>query len=147
MKNSKKFNDFTIITGTIQDSDYIEAKLLEYNAKAVPFTQNEPLIHMNYVIKNRDNKVIGGIIALLYSWKILFIDLLWVDEQYRGYGYGSALLKKVEDEAKQMGCTLAHLDTFDFQAKNFYLRHGYAICGEIDNCPPGHKRFSLRKIF
>ena len=44
-----------------------------------------------------------------------------------------------------MGCTLSHLDTFDFQAKDFYLTKGYEIFGELENCPPGHKRIFLKK--
>ena len=38
-----------------------------------------------------------------------------------------ALLNKVESEAKAIGATLAHLDTFDFQAKDFYIKHGYEV--------------------
>jgi hypothetical protein len=39
----------------------------------------------------------------------------------------------------------AHLDTFDFQAEAFYLKGGYEMFGILDDCPPGHKRFFLRK--
>ena len=41
-----------------------------------------------------------------------------------------------EEEAKAMGATLVHLDTFDWQAKDFYLKHGYEIFGVLDDCPP-----------
>jgi ADP-ribose pyrophosphatase YjhB (NUDIX family) len=37
------------------------------------------------------------------------------------------------------------LDTFDFQAKDFYLKHGYDIFGVLGNCPPGHERYYMRK--
>jgi ribosomal protein S18 acetylase RimI-like enzyme len=141
----KSKDDLLIVISTPQDNDYVKAKLLESDAKAVPCTQDGPHLDMNYVIKDSSGKVIGGIIANMYCWKMLYIDSLWVDEQYRGHGYGSVLLKKVEGQAKQKGCTLSHADTFDFQAPDFYVRHGYEICGEIDNCPPGHKRLSLRK--
>ena len=58
---------------------------------------------------------------------------------------GSLLLERVEKEAQAMGVSLSHLDTFDFQAKDFYLKHGYEIFGVLENCPPGHNRFYLKK--
>jgi ribosomal protein S18 acetylase RimI-like enzyme len=39
------------------------------------------------------------------------------------------------------------LDTFSFQARGFYEKLGYTVFGEIENHPPGHSRFFLRKIF
>ncbi len=71
--------------------------------------------------------------------------MLWVDEAHRGKGYGSILLEEVEKIAKEKECTLIHLDTFDFQAKDFYLKHGYELFGVLDDCPPGHKRFFMKK--
>ena len=44
-----------------------------------------------------------------------------------------------------MGAYLSHLDTFDFQAKDFYLKHGYEIFGTLENCPPNHNRYYLKK--
>jgi hypothetical protein len=37
------------------------------------------------------------------------------------------------------------LDTFDFQARGFYERNGYELFGTLDDCPPGHKRYYLKK--
>ena len=139
--------DFLVFASTDQDNDYVAAKLIEADTKALFLTQEEPIIQMNYVIKNDGGIIVGGIIARMYYWKLLYIDSLWVDEQYRNKGYGSTLLKKVEDEAKKLGCSQGHLDTFDFQAPNFYQRNGYEICGTMNDCPPGHKKLSLRKFF
>jgi len=44
-----------------------------------------------------------------------------------------------------MGATLAHLDTFDFQAKDFYIKNSYKIFGVLENCPAGHKRYYFSK--
>ena len=41
---------------------------------------------------------------------------------------------------------LIHLDTCDFQSKDFYLKQGYEIFGVLDNCPKGHKRYYLKKM-
>jgi len=65
--------------------------------------------------------------------------------EYRGQDLGSQLLNKIELEAKAIGTTLVHLDTFDFQAKDFYLKAGYEIFGVLDDCPKGHQRYYLKK--
>jgi hypothetical protein len=41
---------------------------------------------------------------------------------------------------------LSHLDTFDWQTKEFYLKHGYEVFGVLDDCPPGHKRYYMKKV-
>jgi hypothetical protein len=55
------------------------------------------------------------------------------------------LLQKVEDQAKSFGSKLLHLDTFDFQARDFYLKQGYEIFGTLENCPEGHNRYYFQK--
>jgi GNAT superfamily N-acetyltransferase len=134
-----------ITQGTAKDRDYLDDKIVEFNMKQVPFTQEEQFINIDYVIKNHD-KVIGGITSVLYCWKCLYIDVLWVEDSYRHLGHGAKLLTQVEDQAKKLGASLAHLDTFDFQAKDFYLKQGYELFGVLDNCPPDHKRFFLKKV-
>ena len=71
---------------------------------------------------------------------------MFVEEAHRHKALGSFLLNKVEAEAKAMGARLAHLDTFDFQAKDFYLKHGYEVYGALEDCPPGHKRYHFKKV-
>jgi len=73
------------------------------------------------------------------------IDLLWVKDELRGRGYGSRLLTLAEDEARQCGAKSVYLDTFSFQAPNFYKPHGYQVFGELQNFPAGHQRYFLTK--
>jgi len=135
-----------ITHGTSEDREYLNDRIIEFNAKQVPFSQDELFINIDYVAKDNDT-IIGGITALLYCWKCLYIDVLWVDEKHRHLGLGTKLLNMVEKFAKEKGCHLSQLDTFDFQAKDFYLKHGYEIFGELNDCPPGHKRIYLMKVF
>lgn len=37
------------------------------------------------------------------------------------------------------------LDTFDFQACEFYEKHGYTAFGVLEDCPTGHCRFYMEK--
>lgn len=75
----------------------------------------------------------------------MHIDALWVNEKYQKRGLGSRLLKEVEAVAAENGCTLAHLSTFDFQAKDFYIKHGYEVFGTLENSPERHCRYYLKK--
>lgn len=52
---------------------------------------------------------------------------------------------EVEKSAIKKGCELIHLDTFDFQAKDFYLKYGYEIFGVLEDCPEKHKRYYSKK--
>ncbi|NTU64122.1 MAG: GNAT family N-acetyltransferase [Chloroflexi bacterium] len=74
-----------------------------------------------------------------------YIDLLWLKEELRGRGYGHRLLMLAEDEARQRGATHAYMDTFSFQAPDFYQRHGYQVFGELKDFPHGHQRYFLTK--
>lgn len=82
----------------------------------------------------------------MYLWDCLYVNLFWIREDYRKKGIGTKLLMEVEDESKEKGCNLVHLDTFDFQAKDFYVKNGYEIFGILDDCPKGHKRYYLKKL-
>lgn len=72
---------------------------------------------------------------MLYCWNCLYIDVLWAKEEFRKEGYGSVFLNEVEKIAKEKGCKLIHLDTFDFQGKDFYIKNGYEVFGVLDDCP------------
>jgi len=71
--------------------------------------------------------------------------LMWVKEELRGRGYGHRLLTMAEEEARQRGAKNAYLDTFGFQAPDFYKQHGYQVFGELEDFPAGHRRYFLRK--
>lgn len=97
-----------------------------------------------FTLQDTDQEIVGGILAELY-WGWLFIDLLWVQEALRGRGLGGKLLVALEEEAKQQGATRAYLDTFSFQAPEFYAKHGYQVFGELADFPPGHQRLFMTK--
>ncbi|MEO8963749.1 MAG: GNAT family N-acetyltransferase [Gammaproteobacteria bacterium] len=124
--------------------EYILAESLKHDERILPFTQTPKRIEINFVVMHQGD-VIGGIYADLYHWNILYICILFVSETHRNKKLGSILLNHAEETAKSMGCTLCHVETYDFQAEDFYIKHGYEVFGTLENCPKGHKRFYLRK--
>lgn len=138
-------SDYIIEVSTREGFEAVDDGIIEYNSSKVPFTQDPPFKSINRMIKGLDGEVVAGINSILYCWNCFYIDVLWVKEAFRNKGYGLALLNEVEKVAKENGCNLIHLDTFDFQAKDFYLKHGYEIFGVLDDCPSGHKRYFMKK--
>jgi GNAT superfamily N-acetyltransferase len=97
-----------------------------------------------FVLHAPDQEVGGGVLGEIY-WNWFHLDLLWVKEDIRGHGYGHRLLIAGEDEARQRGAKNVFLDTFSFQAPDFYKKHGYQIFGELQDFPLGHQRYFLTK--
>jgi len=86
----------------------------------------------------------GGVIgATVWDW--LNINLMWIKEDLRGCGYGQQLLELVEEEARKRGAKHAYLDTFSFQAPEFYKKIGCQVFGELNDFPDGHTRYFLKK--
>lgn len=122
----------------------IDRKLGRFNQDALNFVGKSE-IPLAYVIRE-NGRMTAGISACLDWGFIVHIDLLFVDENHRHKGLGRFLVEKVEREAKILGAGMAQTDTFDFQARDFYIKQGYEVFGEIENSPrPGHKRFYLKK--
>ena len=129
---------------TKQDQDYLIDRLVEYNLSQVKSEQEENFIDLSMKAVE-DDKIIAGIIAKMYCWNIVYVDTLWVDPDYRGRRIGEKLFTMLENEAKLKGAKLVHLDTFDFQAKDFYLKQGYEIFGKLEDCPENHCRYYMKK--
>ena len=100
---------------------------------------------LEFVAKDENGIEIGGILAGLEYWNGLEIKILWVKENYRKKGIGTRILKHAEKIAKEKGAEVSMLDTFDFQAEQFYLKNGYKPIGEIKNFPKGHRRIYFSK--
>lgn len=138
-------NDFIIHVPTKSECEYIGNKLLEYNLSMKPLEQNEPFIEINRCVKNSDGEVIGGILAIAALWHVLHIDTMWVKQEFRGNRIASKLLQDVEGYSTRLGCHISYLETYDFQAKEFYINNGYKIFGVLEDCPQGHKCYCLSK--
>jgi GNAT superfamily N-acetyltransferase len=98
-----------------------------------------------FAIEDERGSVIGGLSgAIAYGW--LFVELLFVPESLRGRGIGTQLIQRAEAEASARGCHSVWLDTFEFQARGFYERLGYACFGELKNYPAGPRYFMSKRL-
>ena len=127
------------------DGDYIVDGLVKYNLSKVPKTQEIEFIDIRKKIVDENKNIIGGCLAKMYCWNVMYIDVLWIDDAYRKQGLGERLLREIEQIARDKKCSLIHLDTFDFQAKDFYVKYGYEVFGVLEDCPENHCRYYLKK--
>ena len=119
----------------------IEEGLISYNAAKAGASNWQRL----WLIARDDKGIVqAGLKGItIYNW--LFVEWLWVAESFRGEDYGSKLLMQAEEIARERGCTNAYLDTFSFQAPDFYAKHGYKEFGRLDGLPIDHSRIWLKK--
>ena len=66
---------------------------------------------------------------------MLFIQLFWIEERFRGKDHGTKLIRAIEEEARRFGATRSYVDTMSFQAPGFYRTCGYKEFGSIEGYP------------
>jgi len=98
--------------------DYLETK--ENNNKKISFGYYDNI------------ELVAGITAKIEGYKILYIETLFVSEKLRHLGIGKDLLTKMEERAIFEGIKLIRLDTFSWQALDFYKKMGYVVVANIE---------------
>ena len=122
------------------DAAVLLAGLLDGNRPHLGEPDHRPLS----VMLRQGGELVGGLVGET-GRRVFYIDMLWLAPAWRRGGRGAQILRAAEDEAIRRGCRTAWLDTYDFQARPFYERHGYAVFGEIDGLPGGHRRWFMKK--
>lgn len=123
------------------DVDFLLQRLIDHNLAATDDLSYKPV---RLFLRDEEGAIQGGLSAHLWgSW--MYIEYLWISEALRGQDFGSKLLEMAEAEARAHNCAHVHLDTFSFQAPPFYEKHGYRVFGMLEDYPPGHNRYFLRK--
>ncbi|MED0905714.1 GNAT family N-acetyltransferase [Bacillus nitratireducens] len=133
-----------IETGSRTEGEYIRNKVIQYNMSILSDEVKQPMKEVSFVVKDENGKIFGGVTGMMYFYH-LHIDFLWIDESVRHDGYGSQLLLKIEEIAKEKGCRLILLDSFSFQAPEFYKKHGYREYGVVEDHPKGHSQHFFEK--
>ncbi|PHJ55743.1 hypothetical protein VF14_32805 [Nostoc linckia z18] len=124
-----------------KEVDFIDKQLHEFNVDKIGDYQYTPLF---LLLRDSHNQVVGGLEGFIgLGW--FHIGTLWVAQDLRGDGYGKALLLTAEQEAVNRGCFNAYVFTYSFQAPGFYQHLGYEVFGELEDFPPGHRRYFLKK--
>jgi GNAT superfamily N-acetyltransferase len=120
----------------------IATRLIAFNENHAGSRDYRPLVVS--VAHPETGEVLGGLWGGT-SFSYLHIEMLYLPEAMRGAGLGRKIMRQAEQEAARRGCHAAWLDTFSFQARGFYERLGYDVFGVLEDYPPGHSRYFMKK--
>ncbi|MCX4434474.1 GNAT family N-acetyltransferase [Streptomyces mirabilis] len=143
---------FRMETGDDKDRrDLLRRRLRDTNTQASPIlralrgTPAERELPLHVWALDADGALAGGLVG--HTWTTwLHVTYLWVDAPHRGAGLGGRLLAEAERLAhEERGCRNSRLETWDFQAPEFYRKHGYEVVCVIPDYPPGITEYTLAK--
>jgi GNAT superfamily N-acetyltransferase len=131
--------------------DPLDIELLETQIRREASTAMGLGDELDLAIFVRDDagKVVAGISG--WTWgNCCELQNLWVAPPLRGRGLATRLLAAAEAEAAARGCSQTVHFTYEFQARAFYERNGYALVGRVEEFPSGtdvlwyHKHLNSR---
>lgn len=136
--------EVTIYPATEEEvrSGYVGRQLREFNYRYVGEYPEVQYIRLN--ARDVDGDVVGGLRAIVAMYW-LRVEVLWVSEGARGSGIGSRLLIESENRAVALGAKNAALETFEWQAPQFYKKHGYEEAARLENYIDGFYLSMLQK--
>ncbi len=127
---------------TEQQRDAVKAGIRAYNVKHLP---EGDVIPVACIAKDETGEIVGGLTGEQFHQGV-FVEFLWVDDTQRHSGVGSALMSKLEQEGRERGVKDLFLDTYSFQALDFYLKLGFKRVGEYTDYPSkGIVKYFLQK--
>ncbi len=97
---------------------------------------------------HENGEYLGGLSARFsLDLKWVFVELLAVADAGRGKGIGTKLMTRMEADARLQGMHGIWLDTYSFQAPEFYKRLGFSEFGRIDGYPEdGCRHFFMKRL-
>lgn len=124
------------------DLDYIRDGIRSYNRMNLP---EDDVKAVGCFVRDDSGQIIGGLTGEVFS-NTVFVEYLWVDAKSRMSGLGSQLMAALEKHMITYGVTHIYLDTYSFQALDFYLKLGFKKVGEYSGYPAkGIQKYFLQK--
>lgn len=93
----------------------------------------------------QDGRLAAGITACRVM-DTMEIEALCVDEAFRGRGYGTQLMQRIEQIAREKGLRQLSVWTYSFQAPGFYEKLGFECLFSLDPCFGEYQQIFYRKM-
>jgi GNAT superfamily N-acetyltransferase len=123
------------------DVQFLEDQIDEHNMVRTGRRDFRPLA---LFVRDDQGDIVAGLSGFTWAgW--VEIKLVWVRADRRGQGHGRRLIEAAEAEARARGCEHAWLDSYTFQAPDFYQHLGYVVFGSLGAYPGQHRRVFLTK--
>lgn len=123
--------------------DFLLDEMLDYNSNFVKERDSDKKTLL-LILRDEQHNWYGGLMAD-FAWEAMKIYVLWVNEQFRGKGYGLQLLKTAEKIAIEKKCRLIYLETTSFHNHALYLKNGFKEAGRIEDYPKGQTFYLMTK--
>lgn len=121
---------------TLEEMERVQ-KAVENDKRAQTLGEyDQPGIEIHLALKDSEGQVQGGVIASTV-FRVMHLEVLWVNEDCRRKGYGSHLVLGAERIGFARGCFTSQTWTFSFQGPEFYPTIGYELLGIYDGYPNG----------
>ena len=133
--------EYKIIDLDDTQADEIECRLDEFDEKHI--TYRIPGTVKIGVMSN--DILIAGVVAYMTAYRILYVNTVYVEEEYRNMKIGTNLMNEVEKRAREIGANMIRLDTFNWQGRDFYRSLGYEEVGFYENKEDGFSEYFFVK--
>lgn len=129
--------------------ELVKRELFPYTRRAIPGVRWDPLDirrrldrNVTFVAAPRRSET-AGFISLKPFGQVMALDMLAVERNRQGQGWGSRLMEEAERYARSKGCLAMRLlvDEANGRAIGFYVRHGYGL----ENYIPALKCYVMSK--
>lgn len=121
------------------DNSVLREGIIAFNVSCI----HEKAKSFSIFSKNESNEIIGGATLWEHS-DAIYIDVLWVAENYRHRKIGSQLIDEIVNQARIRKRNKLFVDTYDFQALDFYKSQGFYVIGKIEKYLLDHDRIYLK---
>ncbi len=119
--------------------DLIDRGIGDFNSTAAPLHDVQPLACF---AEDSNGLVFGGVVGRTWG-ECAEVQQLWVHESSRRNGTGRALMQAFEEQARQRGCRRLYLDTWSFQAREFYESLGFEVQLTLAGFGPGLEKYTM----
>lgn len=123
------------------DAAVVDAGLDSFNRQAADFTT---IRRLACFARRSGGAVVGGAVGRYWN-QACELQQLWVRDDHRRSTVGTRLLRAFEEGARLRGCKLIYLDTFSFQAPDFYRKLGYRVACELTGFPNGASKLIMTR--
>lgn len=120
----------------------IRHELIAYNiATAAIATSRDVAVWLH----DAHGRLMDRVVGTLWG-QCVELHYLWVHSSLRGHRYGCKLLQTLEQEARGQQCHMAILDTYSFQAPDFYQRLEYEVFEVIEGILKDTRKCFCRSV-
>lgn len=127
--------------GVVNEYDIIMKEKQEQYLKKYNLKETNEYVLFSAI---EDGQFVGGINCEMFE-DSMYIDLLAVNQDFRGRQVGTTLMELAEQEARKRNFVSIDVGTAEFQARPFYEKLGYKVILTTKNQPKGFECYTLLK--